>query len=300
MDEFNKLLDAICQDLGYQLTFISDGWLKVIKKDDKIRYISGYRFDNNLYALGEVMNDKGMFHDVLKYMKIPVIDQKIIFHDYNKDEIINYFNKQNQEIIIKGNTGCAGKEVFKVNKIDNLFKIIDNLLLKEYSISLCPYYDIQNEYRVIVLNNEIKLIFGKIKPIIYGDGKKTILELAKEFNNYYCDNPNDLINPDYIPKEKEKVELSFKFNLSSGGKVFLDIPHALKEKIVSLALNVSKKLNISFASIDIIITKDNEIMVMEANTGVTLNTFLKLNPDYYEIVYNLYKDAIQMMFNDEV
>ena len=300
MNEFNILLKTICDDLGYQLTFISDGWLKIITKDEKIRYISGYRFDNNLYALGEVMNDKGMFHDVLKYIGIPIIDQKIIFHDYNKDEIIDYFNKHNQEIVIKGNTGCAGKEVFKINKIDDIFKIIDNLLLKEYSISLSPYYDIQNEYRVIVLNNEIKLIFGKIKPIVYGNGIKTVLELAQEFNDYYIDNAKEIENPDYIPRNQEKVELSFKFNLSSGGKVFLDIPHDLKEKISLLALTVSRKLNIAFASIDIIVTKNNEIMVMEANTGVTLNTFLKLNPDYYDIVYNIYKDAIEKMFNDEM
>ena len=300
MDEFNNLLKIICQDLGYELTFISDGWLKMIKKDNKTRFISGYRFDNNLYAVGEVMNDKGMFHDVLRHLYIPVTNQKIIFHDYKKEEVINYFNEHNKEIIIKGNTGCSGKEVFKVNNLDEVFKIIDNLLLKEYSISLSPYYNIVNEYRIIVLNNEVKLIFGKIKPTIYGDGKKNILTLAKEYDEYYCNNSIDIENKFYVPKKDEKVELSYKFNLSSGAKTFLDIPKDLKDKLISTALEVSKKLNITFASIDIIVTDNNEIMVMEANTGVTLNTFLKLNPDCYKIVYNIYKDAIINMFNDEV
>lgn len=300
MNEFNELLKKICNDLGYEITFISDGWLKVLKKDNKIRYISGYRFDNNSYALGEVMNDKGMFHDALSFMNIPIVEQEIIFHDYDKKAIIDYFNNHNKKIIIKGNTGNAGKEVFKVEKEDEIFPIIDKLFLKEYSISLSPYYIIENEYRVIVLNNEVKLLFGKVKPIIVGDGFKTVLELAKEYNNYYLDNEQAIDNPNYVPKKDEKVELSFKFNLSSGGKTILDIPYDIKDKLISLALLVSKKLNISFASIDIIVTESKEILVLEANTGVTLNTFLKLNPSYYNVVYNIYKDAIKLMFNDEV
>lgn len=299
MDEFNKLLETICSDLNYKLTFISDGWLKMIEHNNKTRFISGYRFDNNLYAIGEVMNDKGMFHDVLRHMYIPIIEHKIIFHDYDKNEIIDYFNKHNKEIIIKGNTGCSGKEVFKVKQIDKAFNIIDKLLLKEYSISLSPFYHIKNEYRIIVLNKEVKLIFGKIKPTIYGDGKKDVLTLAMEFNEYYCNNTNDIEEPFYVPKKDEKIEFSYKFNLSSGGKTFLDIPIDLKDKLISLALDVSNKLNINFASIDLVVTDNNEIMVMEANTGVTLNAFLKLNPNCYEIVYNVYKDAIKMMFNDE-
>ena len=300
MNEFNELLKKICNEIGVNLTILSDGWLKILQKDNKIHYISGYRFDNNLYAIGEVMNDKGMFHDVLKFMNLPVVEQKIIFKDYNKEEIINYFNNHNKEIIIKGNTGCAGKEVFKVNNLDNTFKIIDNLFLKEYSLSLSPYYNIKNEYRIIVLNNEVKLIFGKVKPIIYGDGKKSVLELAKEFNDYYLTNQEKIDNASYIPKNGEKVELSFKFNLSNGAKVILNMPNDLKDRLVSIALDVSKKLNIYFASIDIILMENNELLVLEANTGVTLNNFLRLNPNYYQKVFDIYKDAIRNMFNDEV
>ena len=170
--------------------------------------------------------------------------------------------------------------------------MIDKLLLKQFSVSLCPYYHIKNEYRIIVLDNEIRLIFGKIKPFVIGDGIKNLDSLAKEINYL-----KEIDNPNYIPKLNEKVELSFKFNLSSGGKTFLDIPSTLKDTLESLALEVSNKLNIFFASIDIIVTNDNKIMVLEANSGVTLNNFVKQSPDYLSIVYNIYKDAIKLMFN---
>ncbi len=104
-------------------------------------------------------------------------------------------------------------------------------------------------------------------------------------------------NLNYVPHENEKVNIDFKFNLSKGGKIFLNIPNELKNKLEMLALEVANSLNISFASIDIIVTKNKEIMVLEANSGVTLNNFVKQAPSNYQKVYNIYKDAIKLMFN---
>lgn len=50
------------------------------------------------------------------------------------------------------------------------------------SYSVCPFYNIENEYRVIILNNEIRLIYKKILPIVCGDGESTVKELLKKFN----------------------------------------------------------------------------------------------------------------------
>ena len=297
MEEFNNLLKIICNELNIKLTIFPDGWLKILEKDNKIHYISGYRFDNNNYAIGEIMNDKGLFNDLLNYKGIPTVKQKIIFNNYDKNEIMEYFNNHDNEIIVKGNTSNAGRDVFKVNDLNNLFIVINKLLQKEYSISLSPFYKIKNEYRVIVLNNEVRLVFGKIKPFIIGNGVNTFKELVLENNDYYKDNLDNFNNLDYIPKLNEKIELDFKFNLSKGCKVFTDIPNDLKDKIRSLALNTAKTLNISFASIDVILTDLNELLILEANTGVTLNNFLKQNNDYYDIVYNIYKDAIKLMFD---
>ena len=292
MNDFNNLLKIICQELNIKLTISSDGWLKILEKDNVTHYITGYRFDNNGYATSEIMNDKGLFYDVMTYKNIPVVEQKVLFHNYEKNEVLAYFNNHNREIIIKGNTGNAGKEVFKINKEEDLFIVIDKLFQKEYSISLSPFYDIKNEYRIVVLNKKIRLIFGKIKPFVLGDGKKNVMELASEINYF-----SELENPLYIPKKDEKIELNFKFNLSSGGRVFLNIDDDVKNKLERLALMVANNLNILFASIDIIVTRDEEILVMEANSGVTLNRFLKQNPGYFIVIYNIYKDAIKLMFS---
>ena len=66
-----------------------------------------------------------------------------------------------------------------------MFEVIDKLLESQYSLSLCSVYDIVNEYRVIVLNNEIKLIYGKENAKVIGDGIHTLQELASNFNKVF-------------------------------------------------------------------------------------------------------------------
>lgn len=296
MDTFHEIIKKIGKELGIKVTFLSDNWTIVLEKDGEVHYITGYKFDLNHHAIGNIMDDKGLFFDLLKYNNIPIIEQYVIFSDYDKNKVIKYFNNHNKEIIVKGNIGSIGKEVFKVNDEKSLFDIIDILFKKQYSISLCPYYKIKNEYRVIILNNVIRVIFGKTKPIVIGDGKKSIRELALECSDYYLHHEEYIINPNYIPSLGEKVELSFKFNLSSGGKSFVDIPIDLKNKISNLALLVTEKLNITFASVDIINTFDNKLLVMEANSGVTMNNFIMQNKDGYDTSYSIYLDAIKLMF----
>ena len=64
-------------------------------------------------------------------------------------------------------------------------------------------------------------------------------------------------------------------------------------------VNVVKNLNIVFASVDIIHTKNNQLLVLEANSGVMMDNYIRLCQNGYINAYNLYKDAIKLMFKDE-
>lgn len=297
MEAFNEMIKKIGEELDIKVTLLSDGWTKVLEKNNQTHYITGYQFDLNNHGIGNIMDDKGLFFDLLKYKNIPVIEQYVIFKDYDRNKVIEYFNSNQKEIVVKANISNAGREVFKINDENELFKIIDKLLLSQYSVSLCPFYHIKNEYRVIILDNEVRLVFGKRKPIVIGNGKNSVKELAFKYFEYYKEHENDIINPNYIPKENEEIELNFKFNLSGGAKSFTDIPIELKEKIVFLAKRVTNLLNITFASVDVINTLDNQLLVLEANSGVTMNKFIIQNDNGYNTSYEIYRDAIKKMFN---
>ena len=109
--------------------------------------------------------------------------------------------------------------------------------------------------------------------------------------------PELLENPEMIPPKGEAVELNYQFNLSRGATMFIDIDKDLKEQLIALALLVSKSVNITFGSIDIIKTVNDELLIMEANSGVMMDNYIRFNGDKgYRDAYNLYKDAIKMMF----
>ena len=296
MKDYNEIIEEICKEENIKLSTYQHGdWLKILEKNDKTKYIIGYKFSLNDQGISNIMDDKGLYFDLLNHKHIPIIIHHVIFSNYNQKEVLDLFNKYNKKVIVKGNVGTCGREVYKIEDEDRLFEIIDKLLISQYSISLCPYYDIEHEYRVIVLNNDIKLIYGKEHAKVIGDGIHSLKELAINFNKgFYMKHEVR----DYIPNKGEEVILDYRFNLSNGARVIKDIDKDLENRIRELANIVIKETNPKFASIDIIKTFDNNLLVMEANSGIMMYNYLRQTNDY-DKVKNIYREAIKLMFKED-
>ena len=59
--------------------------------------------------------------------------------------------------------------MYNVTGIDQIDVVLDKLFINNYSISICPFYEIEHEYRVIMLDGEKQLIYKKYLPIVYGE-----------------------------------------------------------------------------------------------------------------------------------
>lgn len=303
--EFNKMIKEICDKNNIKCTFLSKNWVIKLEKDDMTRYITGNKFDLNGHALGNIMDDKYAFYEVMKDENIDIIEHKILYKNDNKNEYakdcnsyevaLNYFYKNNCNIVLKSNCGACGNEVFHITDEKSLYETLDNLFINNFSISMCPFYKIKNEYRVIILDDEIKLIYGKINPKVIGDGFSTLKELLIKFNYSYYNN-KAIKNENYIPSKGEEINYDFRFNLSQGSKIFLDIKEDIKKEITELTKKVTKTTGIRFSSIDIVELYDSSILVMEANSGVTINKACNFIDDGYDIAYKIYEQAIQKMF----
>ena len=101
---------------------------------------------------------------------------------------------------------------------------------------------------------------------------------------------------DRILNKNETFQYNWKFNLAQGSIAKKLDNNELKEKLENLAKNICKKIDFRFGSIDIIETINNELLVLELNSGVMLENYLRLNPDEYEAVKDIYKCAINKMF----
>lgn len=295
MNYVQRIIKQICEEKNIEFNLVSKDWIIVLKRNEKLRFISGYKFGLNNQSSSIICDDKFALYDTLKLLNIPIIEHKIVFRNYDKKEVEEFFYKYNKNIVVKSNSGTCGSDIYHVERIEDLFKNIDSLLINNFSISLCPFYNIKNEYRTIILDDNIELFYGKKRPIVYGDGIKTIKELLSDFNyNYFSKINNSELNR--VLNKDEKYMYSWQHNLSKGSIPFEETNENLKDNIQSLAIKAFNLLDLRFASVDIIELESGEILILEINSGVMIDKYAKYMKNGEEICKRIYSEAIDLMF----
>ena len=300
--DFYKLIEKICKEKGIQMRDASFGYITELKKGDKVRHMVGESLELNSASSYKIASDKFACYSVLVQNDIPSIKYNIIFNpetrgDYENDDMrkaMILFDQYGGNVILKANSSSEGKDVFYIKDKENLKKmIIQEFMNYKDSVSICPFYDIGYEYRAIYLDGEIEFCYKKEKPFVLGDGKKTVRELINDFKivDFYED-----LDFYYVPKENEKVEVSWKHNLSLGGVPNLEIDDETRAKVYDLAKKAGNAIGIRFASVDIAETKDKELLVMEINSSVCMNKFANVISNGLQIEYEIFSNAIDKMF----
>lgn len=301
---FDVIFD-VCKEEKIKYQLLSKDWVIKLNKNDKTKYVLGYKFDNNSHALGKIFDDKYAMYCLLKSFDLPVIEHNIIYKEDNENEYANgckgykylnkLFKKYKSNVVIKVNNGSCGIGVFHSDNYDDLKQEYDRLISSRLSLSVCPFYDIKNEYRAIFVDNKLKLLYKKIKPVVVGDGKSTIKELLCKFNNNFFKDYNEE-NRDIVLKNGEKFEFGWKFNLSKGSISSMEIEDSDKIKIEEILNKINEKIELNFCSVDIVKTTQNKFLIMEINSGVMMNNFINQHSNGYAIAKDIYKCAILNMF----
>ena len=305
---FHILMRELCAEMDIKLEKLSYDWILQLSKDGKVRHITGTRFDINPEATGNIACDKYATFEVLKSQNIPVIEHTIIFNPAIREKyidnngiwvkIISEFLK-NGCLVVKPNHGCEGQGVTLCNTLKETESAIQKLFKKQGSISICPYYDIETEYRTFYLNGKVYLVYGKTKPYVIGNGKSSLRELIDLLKlpdkNVVQDNLKSL-DMEYIPKDGEKINISWKHNLSGGAMPEVLQKGELYKQIEKLAVSAGKAMNINFATIDIIKTVDGDLYVLEINSGIGATIFIESVEGGYEIIKNIYREALKYLF----
>lgn len=307
--ETTKLLQELCQEMNIKMEILSYGWIYKLSKDNKTRYIIG-KFDINKIASSEIASDKYATYEVLKSQNIPVIKHTMVFNPEERKEYIKEdeiwailykeFDKD-KKIVVKPNYGYEGKGVFLCSTLEETKKAVNLLLNKNTSISICPFYDIEKEYRAFYLNGKILLIYEKEKPLVIGNGEDNVKILVEKLNlpnNDVVKSNLSKIDMDYIPKKSEKIELSWKHNLYGGATAkVIDEENIKYNEIRNLAIKSGKALDMTFATIDIIKTKNSKLYVLEINSGVAASIFSRVVEHGKELTKEIYKKALIEIFN---
>lgn len=306
---FHSMIKEICLEMDIKVEKLSYDWVLQLSKEGKVRHITRNLFDNNPQATGKIVADKYATYEVLKSQTVPVIKHTMIFNPAIRGEFIpkeGIWNtvvaefKKYGKLVVKPNDQSEGIGIELCNSLRETEIAIQKLFNQNHTaVSICPYYDIKTEYRTFYLNGEVLLIYGKTKPFVIGDGKSTIQELTKTI--HFSNNPTlqenvKILNRYDIPKKGKKVEISWKHNLSGGAIPTILEKGELYQKIEKLAKQAGKAMNMNFTTIDIIHTTDDKLYVMEMNSGVCGSIFAETVDNGYEMIKNIYRKAIQALF----
>ena len=302
-----KILKDLSIELQMKIEVFSFGWIIQLSKAGVDKFIFGYNFDLNSSASQMIASDKSATSEILKQNNVPVVEHILFVHpnrlkyinneNGNWEQMLSFLDR-NKKIVCKSNNGTGGNNVHIVDSIQSLERISTKLFEKSSSICLSQFYEIETEYRLIIIKDKVHLCYKKSIPTLHGDGTKTVDELIKnsvskiDFKNIDID--ENIF--DKVLGTNETLKLNWKNNLSKGAipKVISSNSHIYSE-LVEIALNAKKSIGMEFASIDIIKT-NNELKVLEINSGVMIENFLTHYPNEYPKIKEIYKSAVIEMF----
>ncbi|MDD6206908.1 MAG: hypothetical protein PUB10_00095 [Clostridiales bacterium] len=318
---FTKLILELLREEGMNASLFSDGWVIQITYQGKTRYIHGYQFGLNSAAAANICNDKSTCSEILSANQIPNIphvcfmsplDMRYASRGGNWNTLCTLM-KQYGSVICKNNSGTGGEEVYHAHSQLELEHYSQRIFATCPSMAVCPYYPLEHEYRVILLDGEMVLAYEKIRPCLTGDGHSTIQEL---YSNYLLTTPpasayQTVIPPkdaDRVLKEKETYSLNWKHNLGQGaranllydrtGHVKTNPEYApLITSMEAMAKKAATATGIRFASIDLVNVKgENGLRVLEINSGVMMEYLSGQEKASHDIAKAIYREAIHKMF----
>lgn len=294
-----KIVKEICTENTIDFKDFSDEWILQLSANGRKMFIYGYKFPNNNASIEQICNDKSALSDILAIHKVPHVEHYYFMSpnneqytgengDWNRmEELLCKYKR----VVCKTNTGSGGRNVFKVDSQKKLEVAIHNIFSKTKSLCIAPYRTIKSEYRVIIVNSNIGVIYEKRRPFIIGNGIDTIQHLIKNDDTLSTLDIDSDIDLYYIPALQEKVEVSWKHNLGQGAKPVVVSDSFLQERLSALALSCVLALDIEFASVDII-ESEYGLEILEVNSGIMMENLAKSSPANYAIAKEIYKKAI--------
>lgn len=309
------ILTELAQELDIDISTPVDGRLVILTKDNIKKYIIDYRWPTHDASTECIVNNKIICNTILSNEGISCLDMVLftksttssnqytsdeerLTKNYNEEVYYKKYTDQAEEygypVVCKLNIGSSGQGVFKCNNKSELEKRLKMFFNRNNGLSLSPFYKIESEYRVTVLDGVAELVYSKERPTVNGDGRTTLINLIR---NKYPDRFIDLesINPTYIPLDNEEVLVTWKHNLSLGSTAVVITDETLNETLSTLALQASNAVGINFASVDIV-KVNGEYKVMEINSGIIPEMFTEQGDTEKIIFKNIFRKALNKLF----
>jgi glutathione synthase/RimK-type ligase-like ATP-grasp enzyme len=307
-----SLVREIASEGGYKLSTFSQDWILRLEKDGRARHVFGYNFELNSATAQLLAADKAAISDLLEDKGVPHVEHRLFLHpdlagyvssEGNWPAMLEYADRVGFPLVVKPNVGTGGEDVGRVNNAAELEASVLALFQKHRALALSPFLDIEQEYRLLMLDDTCELAYSKRRPQVVGDGQSTLLELIEKLNmdgalsSELAAHAIDQHGGDLkrVPPRGQEVLIGWKHNLGEGAAPQLVEDGKLKDGLLALARAAQTAVNIRFASVDIVEVQ-GKLSVLEINSGVMMEYFVRHMPDGRELAKGIYARAVEKMF----
>jgi glutathione synthase/RimK-type ligase-like ATP-grasp enzyme len=306
---FVEVLRKYCAEREIAIDVKSDGWLIVMQRGATRRCAFGYDIGLNSAVAHRIANDKAATAEVLEMAGIACVPHALFLSPEMNEYVsrpgswqamLRLLEAYPQGIVVKPNEGTTGDSVFMVSTKPGLELAVSRIFSSHLSLAISPHVNIEDEVRVVLLDGDAVVVYGKNRPSIVGDGKHSLLELAlaatpaAQRSTVLPGMISDLDKAelDGIPPPGQRRVLNWRHNLDSGARPTLLAQGKVRDACVEMAIRAAKAIDIRFASIDVI-KVGGAWQVLEINSGVMMEALSKLHP---ELVYAAYNSALDKVF----
>ena len=262
----NDLINEICKEKGIRVEYLSQKYILRLTKGSITRHIFGPYWDINSASADRLACDKAGCYTILSNCKVPSIEHKLFF-----------------------------------NPLQRAYLLADEGTMQ----NALAYFEANNNQVVVKPNQG-----AQGRDVYFCDSPRT---LEHAIQTIFITDPDVSLCPYYAIYTEYRVFYlkgrvhfiygktkgeTWKHNLAQGAKAFDVNDSGLKAKLAELAIRAAKSIEINFATIDVASLENNELVVMEVNSGVQAQLLLEQMPHRRETIKGIYSEAIGAMFGD--
>lgn len=304
---FSQVIEEVCTERGIECKSFSEDWVYLLRRGESSTRIIGYCLGLNGHAQSVICDDKAAASDLMEEAGVPHVRHIFMAPPKSpsqrptdeEDDPLFRLMREHGTLVVKPNVGREGESVRHVSTNVELVRGLQQVFATHGNACVCPYVNIDEEYRVVVLDGVARLAYRKIRPHVIGDGKSTIEELVREAT---ASHGITLSVPPEIDKDEilscgQVLVLEWRHNLIKGALASTDIADDLRKRICDLAIDATAALDTRFASVDIIVSGET-LQVLEVNGTVIMERILQQDAELYEIGKAIYADAMELLLAD--
>jgi glutathione synthase/RimK-type ligase-like ATP-grasp enzyme len=166
-------VDAVrqyCRAHGIACEVKSEGWLIVMERAGRRRFAFGYDVGLNSAMAHRLATDKSATSEVLAFSGVaciphrPFLSPKLGEHvapTGSRDVMLGLLHAHPQGLVLKPNEGTSGRSVFRVTSEAELDHAVGEIFSSHISLTVSPYVDIEDEVRVILLDDVPRAVYRK-------------------------------------------------------------------------------------------------------------------------------------------